>query len=972
MSLITWYPLNSNLNDYSGNNNNLVAYSNFIYDAGGKIGGCYRASQTSSYASSTNNLYLNEDMSMCTWFKLDAYSTSPTAIITNHDHASTSNFGINLAGDKIAISIGYTDGTREWSARNSTTTIALNKWYHVVLTYKKSTKNLKLYVNGVLERNETLTKEVKVTSKPLQINRWSINYSSAYTTTGRYNDIRIYDHELSVKEIKEIAKAKILHYKFDDPYEEPTVNLAPPQNKVILTNINPGWDTSKHVGAIQVENWTTGYNSGVASPSLGYHAHWVMDDNNKPIMKFINKNNTEGLSLGYRWLGIASNLPASRFIAGKMYTISWEQKVDEINQSAWVGLYHRLQGTTSNNFHNNAISNQETNSETGVWEVKSHTFTLSSTYDNTSDPSIYVYGNRSAGQGTVYVRNVQLEEKKHNTPFVNGTRTGIVRDCSGLQNNGVVELSSSPDWTSESILGINCISKINGSDNFIKINGNTKPTDEASISFWLKINDNSNPSWTSLFGGGRDGSSTQKWGLSIHIRPENKIFAKFYGTSSKVDMDSSTLNTTQWNHVVITHKSNSHNIYINGVKTSNTTDIGALDWSGFTILYLGRAYDNLKSREISIDDFRIYATMLSDQDVLDLYQTKASVSKNGKLYINQIVEKNEQTNLITPGDIGIGNLSGVTMSITAPDSLGRRIIKNTATTSGTFRFFFPLDILTPYANKNLTFSFNYRFLKGNSFDLTDWCDSTITKIKSNGSIIAQGSRSSYDSTFRFMDASIGADTEVEIWNIKLEQANISTYKTSVDKKGVLTTREINELDLSGMKVKEELGAKWVRLFYHNNKSGTVLFGSKNEFLKCNSEDKISHLWAMELFRGVDNKFEFLLQYQSGGTSYNRWKQSSNFTKDPVAGYEAVSCSWTGNYWGGLEYNGGSATWADGSVNHGNWFYAIGSRVIYNGGIPSWNSGIETGWVELWVRCDDMGIFKMIKNGTCKTSELIEV
>ena len=127
---------------------------------------------------------------------------------------------------------------------------------------------------------------------------------------------------------------------------------------------------------------------------------------------------------------------------------------------------------------------------------------------------------------------------------------------------------------------------------------------------------------------------------------------------------------------------------------------------------------------------------------------------------------------------------------------------------------------------------------------------------------------------------------------------------------------------------------------------------------------------MEMFRGVDGKFEFLLQYQDGGTSYNRWKQSSNFTKDPINGYEAVQVSWTGNYWGGLEYNG-SSTWADGSVNHSNWYYAIGSKSAFSGGIPSYN-GSETGWVELWVRCDDMGIFKMIKNGTCRATEFIEV
>jgi hypothetical protein len=43
---------------------------------------------------------------------------------------------------------------------------------------------------------------------------------------GLLNDIRIYNHALSVYEVKELAKAKILHYNFNDPYEEPTINLV--------------------------------------------------------------------------------------------------------------------------------------------------------------------------------------------------------------------------------------------------------------------------------------------------------------------------------------------------------------------------------------------------------------------------------------------------------------------------------------------------------------------------------------------------------------------------------------------------------------------------------------------------------------------------------------------------------------------------------------------------------------------------
>jgi hypothetical protein len=45
-------------------------------------------------------------------------------------------------------------------------------------------------------------------------------------------------------------------------------------------------------------------------------------------------------------------------------------------------------------------------------------------------------------------------------------------------------------------------------------------------------------------------------------------------------------------------------------------------------------------------------------------------------------------------------------------------------------------------------------------------------------------------------------------------------------------------------------------------------------------------------------------------------------------------------------NNGSS-YLDGSVNHGHWFYAVGSYVPYSGGIPGPTVVVQK--VELWVK-----------------------
>lgn len=90
---------------------------------------------------------------------------------------------------------------------------------------------------------------------------------------------------------------------------------------------------------------------------------------------------------------------------------------------------------------------------------------------------------------------------------------------------------------------------------------------------------------------------------------------------------------------------------------------------------------------------------------------------------------------------------------------------------------------------------------------------------------------------------------------------------------------------------------------------------------------------LELYRNDDGLFYFRLMWPRDPSVVYEWSQSSNPVLQGINGYTAIKIPYTGRYWGGLEPS--DYALMDGSVNHGNWFYAVGSYQIWTGGIPAY-------------------------------------
>ena len=222
MALKVWLPLNGNLDNQGLSNLSFINenVSNLVVDNNGKIGKCYSrpTKQTTGRIISDKTINLDNDFTMCCWANVSDGIASANGLVSNHDHSSNTGVGINvkyISSTDFRISWSTGTGTgRTYESYYGTTNIK-DTWHHLALTYDKTAKQLLLYVDGVVEY--TLNNYLNASKEDyIMLFEWSTNYNQTnYRPAAKLNDVRIYDECLSPKQIQEISKGLVAHYKLD-------------------------------------------------------------------------------------------------------------------------------------------------------------------------------------------------------------------------------------------------------------------------------------------------------------------------------------------------------------------------------------------------------------------------------------------------------------------------------------------------------------------------------------------------------------------------------------------------------------------------------------------------------------------------------------------------------------------------------------------------------------------------------------
>lgn len=196
---------------------------------------------------SKSKILLDGSVSYSAWVRVGVTQNSSICGVVNaFDH--TISAGITLYVTSLAPTVAFgLGGTRP--AYSSPVKIQAETWAHIVATYNHATGIGKIYVDGQLTRT-TPSVTVNVDSLFVEIGSWSTSYVE-YGGQCIIDDVRIYDHPLSEREVRDLSLGMVAHFKFDnDLYDNAQYTLGVPLNE-------PVYSKGKFGNALMR---TTGYN----------------------------------------------------------------------------------------------------------------------------------------------------------------------------------------------------------------------------------------------------------------------------------------------------------------------------------------------------------------------------------------------------------------------------------------------------------------------------------------------------------------------------------------------------------------------------------------------------------------------------------------------------------------------------------------------------------------------------------------
>ena len=567
MSLQIWLPLNGDFHNQGTIGNLNFSTNGTITDTDeGKIG---KAKEfTSARVQAPLSYTLGSEITVACWIYCTALPSSGGNAWILELGGTNSGYANALVG----MSLNSTDkfvvclGGVYYSS--IVVNLAVNTWYHFAYTWDGST--WKVYKNG--EIIQTFTKNVNDLTLTTSTN-FSIGSNVANSNSklkGRLNDIRIYNKCLSDNEIKKLAQGLILHH---------------PLNR-------NGWGQ---------DNCIT----------------WLSNTNNYTI--------SAGTSTSkYFW--ITKDLQPNT-----TYTFSAEVTIDNAEKCT---LYNYTDSSNKGSIYNDFPA-----------DGQRHSWTFTTTATALGFLAYVGIKGSTAGNNAVY-KNLKIQKGTKATPYIPkesenlytlmNINNNVQYDISGYQNNGIKDNITYDSDTAK----YNVSSVFNSANqSYIKINDNNwipQYQQALTINVWAYSSNwaSMKKIYSCLQSGGlgtAESSTSGYMRMSVYTADNEQRTSHSYKYNDQ-ELKVSDINAG-WHMITFVYDSAvGHKVYLDGVLHSHYDYISyGIKYNMNARLFLGceanTAAPTSPFLNGKLSDFRMYATVLSDKEILSLYNNEAYIDQ---------------------------------------------------------------------------------------------------------------------------------------------------------------------------------------------------------------------------------------------------------------------------------------------------------------------------------------------------------
>ena len=628
MPLRIWLPLNNSYENRGIDGASVTTGG--VFETPGKLSAyCWRSSARISVPYTYGS---TERLSVCMWIKPNSASAWTSIFGWGNTSTRQNRIEVNANAGTTYYFFGSNDclvNSNLIVAENFTNAV----WHHFAMV-ADGTK-VRFYLDGTLTVTANQRSQVSATfdgTNTFYFGGYSDNFN------GYYNDVRVYDHALSQKEVTELAKGMLIHYTLDNPYTTGLYNFYSGTN-ARGDSSSSSFTKTKLVGedGYNYKLTRTG-NGGNSWPSIGF----------------------PGIS-------------RTNFTAGKKYT--WSAKV---RCHKWTSGSFSLRNAIAGNDYTNGSVNVCTPSlADSQWHQYSRTITLNEgmkigstfyylteeAYNASTEttkaymsPRVEFYSSNQNGDGTVYdmdfdIKEVQLIESDSFPGWVDNTMaSNTVRDNTGRGNDATC--SGSVTTEGGSPRNTRAFKLLDTSYMQYPVPAGIS---QCTIAFWVKRTGGGAYSTVDCL---KNNPSGGMW-LGVNIE-SSKLWAYWGGTYSKV---SGSLTANTWYHVAMTFNAGVTQWYLDGVAVGSAVDFSAkgTTWpSGTRTIgnsYTGSSWNTKFSGSFS--DWRFYTTVLTAAQIKELYNAPISVANTGACLSEQFTESAAGISFTKTGVVSCNGISSL-------------------------------------------------------------------------------------------------------------------------------------------------------------------------------------------------------------------------------------------------------------------------------------------------------------------------